>query len=66
MIRSGVNKLQNYFSQGHTRTVQAKINITGGFLLKGLGVLLSMLIVRRIFAERVRGTIEYAYCTHDY
>jgi O-antigen/teichoic acid export membrane protein len=45
MIGSGVNKIQAYFSQGHARTVRAKINITGGFLLKGIGVLLSMLIV---------------------
>ncbi|GAB2975162.1 O-antigen export protein [Mucilaginibacter puniceus] len=45
MIKSGINKLQTYFSRGHTRSLQAKINVTGGFLLKGLGVLLSMLIV---------------------
>lgn len=45
MIRSGVSKLQAYFSQGHARTVQAKINITGTFFLKGLGILLSLIIV---------------------
>ena len=45
MIRSGVGKLQAYFSRGHARTVQAKINITGTFFLKGLGILLSLIIV---------------------
>ncbi|WPU95793.1 oligosaccharide flippase family protein [Mucilaginibacter sabulilitoris] len=45
MIKSAINKLQSYLSQGHERTIQAKLNIIGTFFLKGLSILLSLLIV---------------------
>jgi len=39
-------KLHDFFSKGHSRTLKAKKNILASFVIKGLNVVLSFLIVR--------------------
>lgn len=40
-----INRISSYFKQGHERSLKAKINILGMFVLKGLSILFSLLIV---------------------
>jgi len=37
--------INNFFSKGHSRTLRAKKNITVAFIVKGLGILISFLVV---------------------
>ena len=37
--------LINFFTKGHQRSVQAKKNIIGSFLIKGCSILISLILV---------------------
>ena len=41
----GVSALERYFSQGHTRTVQAKKNVLALFAIRAISILVSFLLV---------------------
>jgi O-antigen/teichoic acid export membrane protein len=45
-IKNVVNKIEVFFSTGHERSVKAKKNIIGLVITKGLGIIISLLLVR--------------------
>jgi O-antigen/teichoic acid export membrane protein len=45
-IKLVFNKIKDFFSAGHERSVQAKKNIIGLVISKGLGIFISLLLVR--------------------
>jgi O-antigen/teichoic acid export membrane protein len=44
-IKASRTYLQNFFSRGHSRTVAAKKNIAGSFVIKGISIAISFLLV---------------------
>lgn len=44
-IKISISKLRDFFSKGHSRTIAAKKNIAGSFLIKGISIIISFLLV---------------------